>query len=561
MISFIVACFVVVSPVHAAQSVPYKMNFQGRLTNASGTALTGTYDVELKLYTLASGGTFVWGETRTAGNGNAVTVTNGLFSILIGEGTAVAGSSATLQAAIAANQTLFLEVKVGTETLTPRNQLGSSAFAVNSDMVDGIDGASIAQLGIANAFTGAQSITVGSTNAFQVKNGTNLFNVNTTDSIITLGVSDTTGSVLVLDTKSDSGDPTGTKAVAGAMYYNSNANKFRCYQNTGWTDCITTSTLQTAYNVSTGGTTPMIKLDSTRDGVFIQDADTTIGGTLFGVNQSNASGLGTSLFSVSNTGAVSLGLAGTVTTLPGNISSTGTISATGATALFKPSSSVANAFQIQDSASLVMFSADTSAKVVRIGSTSTADTTVLLVLDYDSADPTGVNGGQYYNSTNNKFRCYQGGVWMDCGNGFNTVTKAADQIATQSSTTFQDDNTLYFNANANTTYVFDAWIPVNDTNATADLKYTFTIPTSATISAITSYNSATATLTSCNITSSGQTCAVTANNANLFIQVKGSVTVAGTAGTVRFRFAQNGAAAVNYPLVKKGATLSWHQSN
>ena len=52
---------------------------------------------------------------------------------------------------------------------------------------------------------------------------------------LTIGQSDTTGSLLVLDEKTDSGDPTGTN---GGMYYNSNANKFRCYQNSGWTDCI-----------------------------------------------------------------------------------------------------------------------------------------------------------------------------------------------------------------------------------------------------------------------------------------------------------------------------------
>lgn len=31
-----------------------------------------------------------------------------------------------------------------------------------------------------------------------------------------------------------------------------------------------------------------------------------------------------------------------------------------------------------------------------------------------SSDPTGVNGAMYYNSSNNKFRCYQAGIWQDC---------------------------------------------------------------------------------------------------------------------------------------------------
>lgn len=46
----------------------------------------------------------------------------------------------------------------------------------------------------------------------------------------------TTPDLFGLDVKSDTGDPTGFE---GAMYYNTNTNKFRCYQGSAWTDCIT----------------------------------------------------------------------------------------------------------------------------------------------------------------------------------------------------------------------------------------------------------------------------------------------------------------------------------
>jgi len=46
----------------------------------------------------------------------------------------------------------------------------------------------------------------------------------------------TTPDLFGLDVKSDTGDPTGFE---GAMYYNTNTNKFRCYEGTAWTDCIT----------------------------------------------------------------------------------------------------------------------------------------------------------------------------------------------------------------------------------------------------------------------------------------------------------------------------------
>jgi hypothetical protein len=76
----------------------------------------------------------------------------------------------------------------------------------------------------------------------------------------------------------------------------------------GFTSCGgSTTTLQAAYNASTGGTTPEVKLDSTRGAVDIQDADTTIGSTLFNVRGSNGSGLGSAFFSVDSDGLIGIG--------------------------------------------------------------------------------------------------------------------------------------------------------------------------------------------------------------------------------------------------------------
>jgi hypothetical protein len=62
------------------------------------------------------------------------------------------------------------------------------------------------------------------------------------------GAGNTTPDFFSLDVKSDTGDPAG--GFEGAMYYNTFDNKFRCYQNAAWTDCI-----------GTGGTVPADSLD------------------------------------------------------------------------------------------------------------------------------------------------------------------------------------------------------------------------------------------------------------------------------------------------------------
>ena len=78
-----------------------------------------------------------------------------------------------------------------------------------------------------------------STAGFQIQNAAaaKLLIADTTNSRIYVGDSaaDTTGVILVLDTKSSTGDPTG---VNGAMYYNSGLQVFRCYENGAWRSCL-----------------------------------------------------------------------------------------------------------------------------------------------------------------------------------------------------------------------------------------------------------------------------------------------------------------------------------
>ncbi|MEK7625725.1 MAG: hypothetical protein AAB423_00005, partial [Patescibacteria group bacterium] len=77
-----------------------------------------------------------------------------------------------------------------------------------------------------------------SATAFNIQSDSdaNLFVVNSVTSRVHIGdpTADANAVQLVLDSKNTSGDPTG---VDGAMYYNSNAGRFRCYEAGAWKEC------------------------------------------------------------------------------------------------------------------------------------------------------------------------------------------------------------------------------------------------------------------------------------------------------------------------------------
>ncbi|PIZ85709.1 hypothetical protein COX94_02160, partial [Candidatus Nomurabacteria bacterium CG_4_10_14_0_2_um_filter_33_9] len=127
----------------SSAAINKQINYQGKLTNSSGVAVTnGTYNMEFKLYTIDTGGVAIWTETRI--DANKVQVTSGLFSVLLGEVTALTS--------VDFNQTLYLGVNIGgTGTpgwdgeMTPRKKLGAVPTAILSEsainIIGGVAGA------------------------------------------------------------------------------------------------------------------------------------------------------------------------------------------------------------------------------------------------------------------------------------------------------------------------------------------------------------------------------------------------------------------------------------
>jgi hypothetical protein len=92
---------------------------------------------------------------------------------------------------------------------------------------------------------------------------------------------------------------------------------------------------------------------------------------------------------------------------------------TGGSVIVKPQSDSLAAFVVQDSSGNALLSVDTSNARVIVGSTTTDPNAKLFVVDsYDQAsDPAGgTNGAIYYNTSLQRFRCYENGAWQYCVN-------------------------------------------------------------------------------------------------------------------------------------------------
>ena len=165
------------------------------------------------------------GESTGTGNGGAIAIgTINASDITIGN----AGSTTTIAGGLQANG-----IDASGDGGLTIGQTNATAITLGQNTTVGED-----KTLTVNGDTTIKSGSTDTTKTLQVQNadGDNQFTVDAAHNQVTVGTADTTGTVLVLDDKTSSGDPTGTN---GAMYYNSSAGKFRCFENNAWTDCIT----------------------------------------------------------------------------------------------------------------------------------------------------------------------------------------------------------------------------------------------------------------------------------------------------------------------------------
>ena len=364
----------------------------GGLNVAGTTVLTNARVLQnLTGLTVSSGGASISGGI----NNNAGGITNvgslagittlGANGLITGtSGLTISGAAVSLNDSSNFNTTINTGTSNGSVTIGG----GSSAFSLNSTAFD------VSSTGALSGIT-----TIGASGAITAATATNTINglvINTGALSNISGYSQTSGNFSQTGTGTFS---TGTGSVS----------------------------LNSATTISNSTTSPALSIAQTGNGAVLSATNTAItSGALVSLTQNTSAFTGTGLLLNFASGSGSFA-SGNFLDFQINGTSRFKVDNTGALQITSDS---ANGINVQSTAGISYFRVDVAGSAVRIGSATADATGVLLVLDTKNTagDPTGINGGSYYNSNTNKFRCFQNSIWQDClPASYTDVTFAADQ--------------------------------------------------------------------------------------------------------------------------------------
>ncbi|MFZ5519151.1 MAG: hypothetical protein ACOY90_21145 [Candidatus Zhuqueibacterota bacterium] len=108
-----------------AQKIPQVIFYQGYLTDNNGDPINQNQSMTFRIYTALTGGEKRWEEVNSS-----VPINQGVFSILL-------GSQNPIPMDIFSDKTRFLEIVIGNETLSPRQQIASVPYAYTAGSVQG----------------------------------------------------------------------------------------------------------------------------------------------------------------------------------------------------------------------------------------------------------------------------------------------------------------------------------------------------------------------------------------------------------------------------------------
>ncbi len=134
IITSIILLFIFSVPSFAA---PGTILYSGKLLDATGNIVNGNIDMTVTIYDAAVLGTALYVDRNTTGLGNAVTVTDGIYSVIVGDDAGGGGTYDNLPQALASSDNLYVQITIAAGELSPREKLQAVPYAVNSGSSSG----------------------------------------------------------------------------------------------------------------------------------------------------------------------------------------------------------------------------------------------------------------------------------------------------------------------------------------------------------------------------------------------------------------------------------------
>ncbi len=147
---------------------PGRVSFQGVAKDTAGNLLSGPVTMNFRFYDADSAGVLLWEEIYDPSvYPPQVTVSAGLFGVALGDPAHRHGGSETAFQGVFANHgAVYLGVSVATDPeMTPRIQVASSPFALNSDALSGKHSADFANASHTHSGSDVTSVVADATHA------------------------------------------------------------------------------------------------------------------------------------------------------------------------------------------------------------------------------------------------------------------------------------------------------------------------------------------------------------------------------------------------------------
>ncbi|MBN1754626.1 hypothetical protein JW877_00295, partial [bacterium] len=115
-------CLMLIVFCFSAEAIPNQMFYQGKVTDTLGVGITDTLPITFSLYSDSVGGTLLWTENQAD-----IVIFKGLFDVILGK---------TNPILLPFDSLYYLEIIVDSDTLSPRQELYTQAYAFRAKYAD-----------------------------------------------------------------------------------------------------------------------------------------------------------------------------------------------------------------------------------------------------------------------------------------------------------------------------------------------------------------------------------------------------------------------------------------